>query len=490
MKSDSSSPSKKKRFHRLLKFGKVTGYILVSLFLIAWAYRTYFMWQAEKLYNEVSTYLDKTDPHWRWEEILERRPQLEDSNNSAPLILEIAKLIPEEVWERANWNNSEPDPVVKIYELEPNSIPNKELIDQLDLKLELAAPALQKMRDLANAPIQGKYFIEWGDLPYSAKRSELSLIKNTSNLIEIDTLKNIIEGDIDQALTGIQSQIIVARSLNPPIDGVSLSVRNFVFGKTVQLLERVIAHSQTETLKLAQIRSLIELELKDSNQILLDALRGDRAMSFHTLGLAANQKMSLRGMSGFDSSQKSYFNALKHWLLLQARLITCQSIATSESTRIIETIALPKNKRLEKFHIIEKEIKEVAANISPRWQGLGYISIGGLIMATNIHQRVTTKLEITNLAIAAELFRLENNRWPGSLKELVPNQINEIPMDRYSGEKMKMKTLVDGIIIYSVGEDLKDDGGIIKRISYEEEDENSEIGEDLGFRLWDLDRRH
>jgi hypothetical protein len=45
------------------------------------------------------------------------------------------------------------------------------------------------------------------------------------------------------------------------------------------------------------------------------------------------------------------------------------------------------------------------------------------------------------------------------------------------------RRLQDGIVVYSIGRDRKDDGGKINRAKPEAP------GGDLGFRLWDIDKR-
>jgi hypothetical protein len=85
-------------------------------------------------------------------------------------------------------------------------------------------------------------------------------------------------------------------------------------------------------------------------------------------------------------------------------------------------------------------------------------------------------------ACAAEAFRLQNGRWPRIWSDLVPAFLSAAPSDPFSKETLHWKNLEDGIIFYSVGQNLKDDGGAVHY---------SEAGwpHDVGFRLWTLDQR-
>ena len=85
--------------------------------------------------------------------------------------------------------------------------------------------------------------------------------------------------------------------------------------------------------------------------------------------------------------------------------------------------------------------------------------------------------------LGAERFRLEEGRWPDSLEELVPTYIVAVPRDPFVPAPIKLRKLPDGLFIYSVGYDGRDDGGKIDP-KYRMGD-----GADTGFRLWNVDRR-
>ena len=85
--------------------------------------------------------------------------------------------------------------------------------------------------------------------------------------------------------------------------------------------------------------------------------------------------------------------------------------------------------------------------------------------------------------MAVERFRLANDRWPERLEDLVPAYLSKIPIDPFDGRPLRFRRLKDGVIIYTVGEDQKDDGGQRIRIKAGGPDA------DIGFQLWDPERR-
>ena len=64
------------------------------------------------------------------------------------------------------------------------------------------------------------------------------------------------------------------------------------------------------------------------------------------------------------------------------------------------------------------------------------------------------------IGVAAYRFHLKHARFPESADEMVPEFLASIPIDVITGDPLKYQ-LKDGLpLIYSVGTDLDDDGGV------------------------------
>jgi hypothetical protein len=96
-------------------------------------------------------------------------------------------------------------------------------------------------------------------------------------------------------------------------------------------------------------------------------------------------------------------------------------------------------------------------------------------------KRSKAHLRAAAAAVAAERFRLDKGRWPRALTELTPNWIGKVPLDPFTGQALLYRALPDGVVIYSVGEDLKDHGGRFRDTN----DDYQPDKLDVGFRLWD-----
>jgi len=66
------------------------------------------------------------------------------------------------------------------------------------------------------------------------------------------------------------------------------------------------------------------------------------------------------------------------------------------------------------------------------------------------------------LAVAMWRYRLAEGAFPETLGQLVPAYLPAVPVDPFSGEGLKMARSPEGLVtIYSIGPDLKDDGGTL-----------------------------
>jgi len=76
--------------------------------------------------------------------------------------------------------------------------------------------------------------------------------------------------------------------------------------------------------------------------------------------------------------------------------------------------------------------------------------------------RSQATIDLATVACALERFRLANGQYPDQLQTLVPRFIEKLPPDLINGEPLKYRRIEGGrFLLYSVGWNQADDGGII-----------------------------
>jgi hypothetical protein len=116
-----------------------------------------------------------------------------------------------------------------------------------------------------------------------------------------------------------------------------------------------------------------------------------------------------------------------------------QNCSTARLERIAES-------KLQRFHYLPIELG------MPRPSHLQWFA-----------ERYLAQRDGIEVAIALELFHRKHGAYPKALSELVPDYLPAIPADRITGEPLHYRLANDRPIVYSVGIDRDDDGGVIAR---------------------------
>src|SRR2546430_1061882 len=82
--------------------------------------------------------------------------------------------------------------------------------------------------------------------------------------------------------------------------------------------------------------------------------------------------------------------------------------------------------------------------------------------AAILHERAEMFHELDQLAFALAAYRADTGAYPKTLDLLTPKYLIKIPEDRFVGEPLHYALTPDGFLLYSVGDDGKDNGGAEK----------------------------
>jgi hypothetical protein len=74
--------------------------------------------------------------------------------------------------------------------------------------------------------------------------------------------------------------------------------------------------------------------------------------------------------------------------------------------------------------------------------------------------RLDARLGAAELALALRIYKEKTGWYPIQLAQLVPDTLPELPKDPFTGKDFKYKTRGNSFIIYSLGDNLKDDDGV------------------------------
>lgn len=78
--------------------------------------------------------------------------------------------------------------------------------------------------------------------------------------------------------------------------------------------------------------------------------------------------------------------------------------------------------------------------------------------------------------LACERYRLATGTWPETLDALVPSYLDTVPVDPFDDQPIRYAHIDEGIKVWSIGEDMKDNGGDVKRLKRGKNEKPTDFG--------------
>ena len=213
--------------------------------------------------------------------------------------------------------------------------------------------------------------------------------------------------------------------------------------------------------------------------------------------------MMARGAMGLAGMEAGPNRALRGQL---ADAIAKRTLDWDEMLRIFnqahdrmgKVMAVPDvRKRREGFEKLGKDLQKMAAEARSQTSGFGLVKsitksilgfrskqltkvVAGVLISmlmpamgkmVDTYDDGMMQTEVLYVAAALALHRTETGRFPAKLTELAPKYLKALPGDRFSGKGLLYKREGKGCVVYSVGMNLTDDGGVD---SSEDEDADGE----------------
>ena len=297
----------------------------------------------------------------------------------------------------------------------------------------------------------GRYPIDLS-LGHETSLYHLADIRRCSFLLELEAFYSAENKRQDIVVQSIKSTFGVACSLaEEPYTG-SHHVRISCQWLAVSALERVINRTNLSDEQLAELSQVIASAQERSDTGISRALVGQRC---YVLSIF-QEPASLRGMKIGSHGQTidvpvPILQAYK--ALGLADMDTIEYLDMMDE--YIKAPQLPPHLRLKAVEATESKILSISKSrillrtFAPAFKSLIKVDLRNL-----------AELRTAQAAIAIQRYRLAKGELPDQLKDLVPDYLDSVPTDPFDGKELRYKKLDTGFVVYSIGEDLRDNGGI------------------------------
>ncbi|HQR08256.1 MAG TPA: hypothetical protein PLN21_15620 [Gemmatales bacterium] len=500
-------PKKRKTWKRLL----------LGLMIIAALYAGYRYWVVASYEQELAALLEQIyaeDPNWTWEQRLEARNALKPEENGGIELVELLKLttlretmVPKSEWARKYfdlWQKNDMEYFDTFLDQNPNAqLPSqvRNLIEPV-LNMEPMPGVLNRARSLKRYQ-EGRIDHTYRTLLMLSLLPDMQGTRAISNLLAYDADLLADRKQAGPAIESIQGMLGTARCLTHDPFMISLLVRCAIVNQACNKAARLLALPLpliSDQLKLLQ--DGFEQDQAQTQRLLIEVLSSERAVVDHDLEQLVQEKVSfsdiarssglrLKFSTGYAPLDQKLVNLfpemLYGWGSRPGHFKQERVALLKFYTEGVRWSALPEHTLIPALETWKKTGPFLTLFLRQfhMWSvGNSYNAqpeIDSIEKLAHVYLRNRAILRAIIAAIACERYRLEKKSWPTSLEQLVPTYLKSAPIDPYTAQPLFLKALPDGLVIYSVGKDGKDDGGDVLP---------GEVpAKDLGYRLWNPAQR-
>ena len=275
--------------------------------------------------------------------------------------------------------------------------------------------------------------------------NHLSKLKKSMMLLKLEAIWYAENDKSQSAAHSVMSGFSLARSLAKEPVIIPQLVRMACHGLSISTLKRCINRTAFTDEQLDDLdRCLIEAE---GFSTLARGYVGDRC---HFLDALKKTEFLESVITSHDMPITPFLELYKALGLVDMDAIVYLDFIDG----YIEITKLPPHQRRKATDALEARLTSLSDI-----HVLLHMLMPSLSRIATIELRSIAGLRAARTGIAVERYRLAAGKLPDSLSELIPAYLESVPKDPFDGNEMRYRKLETGFVVYSICEDLIDDGG-------------------------------
>jgi hypothetical protein len=435
--------------------------------------------------NRAMAQAETMDPgRWRLADVWGSRAAVPDAENGALVVVAAARALP------PNWSgelNTSLDGRFRPGDLLKRLGDAREAItaplspeETADVRAELAAlrPALEAARSLAIYPsgrppttLAPVFFAT--KLPYQQNSAWV-----VNRLLTLDAALRAADRDTDGAVDDVRAMVNTGRSIGDEPIATSQLVRIGLVDNALEVLQRVLAQGEASDEALRELDELLAIEEREP--IVEWAMMGERAGLFDTFQQLADGRLPFNKFVGMLGAAPPKLPISPPRTLFRYE----QSLGLEEMNEVLAASRLP----LREQPVAWASWKSKMVGLPPRTivAGPTWMIINTAWNLADTALNHAAKLAAARTLIAAERHHLAHGSWPETIDDLVPEFLAAPPADPFGSGTLILRRDAEGLVVYSIGADGRDNEGRDLRPKRRDNQGRS----DVGYRLYDpLQRR-
>ncbi|TKJ33954.1 MAG: hypothetical protein CEE38_19105 [Planctomycetes bacterium B3_Pla] len=285
--------------------------------------------------------------------------------------------------------------------------------------------------------------------------SYLSDLRRGARLLQLEAILHAEKVKPQLAVRSVMSTLDLGRSLaREPMIGSYYNQRacqQFA----VLSLERIINRTELTDEQLARLGEALA-DAEDRTD-LLPALVGERCVGLAMFKMSTAQ---LKALSFFDNGRRNesplsvHLRVVTFALRKQAGLVDKNTIIYLDMANdCVAALGLPLERRHEVVDAIATRLRSTSQH------SILLHTFGRSLPRITVDFDTLAHVRTARVALAVQRYRLAVGKLPDTLADLVPAYLDGVPRDPFDGNDLRYRKLEPGFVVYSIGQDLSDDGG-------------------------------
>jgi hypothetical protein len=327
--------------------------------------------------------------------------------------------------------------------------------DEEDQLKEILEDNAEALRLLYSAPASGRsrYAVRLRD-GYNAMLPHLAKTRDAVTLLSTEGLMHATDGDAEKATHAFLAAARVAEALAKEPTIISQLVRYGAWAILMPRIERALSLATFTEGQLASLQKMIEGA--ERPRAMVRAMAVERATGINAITDRKVMGMALQ-QQGWNRQAADAFTTAAAGLLQASGLqqkdkaFYCDTMA-----RHIAVLALPYPARAAVC-----QQPAMFTNAPNRFYFFSQLLLPALVKVYGREANHVANVRVAAAAIAVERFRLAHtNSLPQALEQLTPAYCAVLATDPFDGKPLRYKTHDGSYVVYSIGSDGQDDGGV------------------------------
>lgn len=272
-------------------------------------------------------------------------------------------------------------------------------------------------------------------LPY------LSEMRDAVKLLELEAVLHADNGNGPEAVSSAISTFGIARSFAREPVTVSQLVRSGCQNTAISTVEQVLNRVELTDEQLSELAECVRQSESISDMSI--AFIGERCVGIDFFNNPGTMNPSGGRIGPFFSLYKA--------------------VGMAEADAVIFLDLMDGYMKSARLPLHERQ--KAADAISAKFQSISkahillHVIMPALSRITTVELGSIAHLRTADAALAVQRYRLKTDKFPDKLADLVPAFLKSVPKDPFDGNELRYKKLEAGFVVYSIGEDMSDDGG-------------------------------